>query len=58
MKMELKELYIAPEVEILCFKPIERLANTNWGISLANETDDAGTSITTPEDPDPTNGDM
>ena len=28
----LKELYIAPEVEILCFSPVEKLAN-NWGWS-------------------------
>lgn len=33
--MELKEIYIAPEVEILCFRPVEMLANDftstwNW----------------------------
>ena len=25
--MEMNELYIAPEVEILCFRPVENLAN-------------------------------
>ena len=30
--MEMKEIYMAPEVEILCFQPVETLANlaTNW----------------------------
>lgn len=27
----MKELYIAPEVEILCFAPLEALANEGWG---------------------------
>ena len=29
--MELKEIYIAPEIEILCFRPVELLANNFTG---------------------------
>lgn len=28
--MEMKEIYIAPEVEVLCFAPVEALANEFW----------------------------
>jgi len=30
---KMKELYIAPEVEILCFMPVEALAADTWGWS-------------------------
>lgn len=29
----MKELYIAPEVEILCFAPVEALASEDWNWS-------------------------
>ena len=33
--MEMKETYIAPEAELLCFEPMENIANdfwTTWGV--------------------------
>ena len=37
----MKELYIAPEVEILCFAPVEALANdwnwSSWGARSGEE---------------------
>lgn len=57
----MKELYIAPEVEIVCFAPIERLAtgdSWNWpGISMfsdSGDTDDSDKHIIVT---DPTYGD-
>jgi len=56
----MKEFYIAPEVEIVCFAPIERLA-AEWqgwgGISMfSNDGDDSSSQhITVPNetgDPD------
>ena len=29
----MKEFYIAPEVEVLCFAPVEALAAESWGMS-------------------------
>lgn len=55
----MKEFYIAPEVEIVCFAPIERLA-AEWqgwgGISMfSNDGDDDSTGYI--EVTDPTYGD-
>ena len=39
--MENKEFYIAPEVEIMCFRPVEALAANawNWGNGSIEEED-------------------
>lgn len=47
--MEIKELYIAPQAQILCFKASERLASWGDGIVGGGDDDDdvtfeAGTS--------------
>lgn len=52
--MKMKEFYIAPEVEIVCFAPIERLA-AEWqgwgGFSISNGgTDDSNQHITVPNE--------
>ena len=53
-----KELYIAPEVEILCFMPVETLADnwgwTTWGARAGEE--DTGESIVIPETGAPADG--
>lgn len=38
---ELKKFYLAPEAQILCFKPVERLAA--WGDGIVDE--DGGVGI-------------
>ena len=39
----MKELYISPELEILCFAPVENIAAATWGgwnsFSMARSTD-------------------
>ena len=54
----MKELYIAPEVEILCFMPVETLAD-NWGWSTwdaRSGAEDTGESIYITEPSDPEDG--
>ena len=54
----MKELYIAPEVEILCFMPVETLAD-NWGWSTwgaRSGEEDTGESIVIPETGAPEDG--
>ena len=34
----MKELYIAPEVELICFAPMEELAANPYDISLTGDT--------------------
>ena len=52
----MKKLYIAPEVEILCFAPMEALANdlewTTWGARSGDEDNSESIEIleTTPEE--------
>ena len=39
----MKELYISPELNVLCFAPVERLANTDpYGIQLTADLNDGG----------------
>ena len=39
----MKELYISPELNVLCFAPVERLANSDpYGIQLAINLDEGG----------------
>ena len=39
----MKELYISPELNVLCFAPVERLANTDpYGIQLAADLGNGG----------------
>ena len=52
----MKKLYIAPEVEILCFSPAEKLANdwgwSTWGARSGDEDNSESIEIleTTPEE--------
>ena len=50
--MEIKELYISPEVEIMCFQPVESLASFltgtwNWGSGDLGD-DDEFNDLTSP----------
>lgn len=53
----MKEFYIAPEVEIVCFAPVERLAtwdgymNSLFTSRTGGGTDDSKEYITVPTDP-------
>ena len=37
----MKEFYIAPEVEIMCFTPVEELANKGWAFYGVDDNDPA-----------------
>ena len=55
--MEMKEIYIAPEVEILCFQPVETLASFltttwNWGNGYIGEEDQENDGIEIPSNGD------
>lgn len=45
----MKELYIAPEVEILCFAPVEALASDTWGWTTWGAGGDNGTGQLGPD---------
>ncbi len=39
----MKELYISPELNVICFAPVERLANTDpYGIQLVVDLEQGG----------------
>lgn len=48
MKMEKKMLYIAPEVELLLFMPMEGIAYDDGWLRLASDEDD-GVSVPVPD---------
>ena len=56
----MKEFYIAPEVEILCFAPVEALANqwnwSNYSIRSGSDYEDESGYVEIPET-DHENGD-
>ena len=56
----MKEFYIAPEVEVLCFAPVEALANqgdwSNYSIHSGSDYEDESGYVEIPET-DPENGD-
>ena len=48
--MEMKETYIAPEAELLCFEPVENIANDFWTTWGVRSGDNNGNGLTPGQD--------
>ena len=46
----MKELYISPELEILCFLPVQGIATASWGTWANGKSDLVDNGLSTGED--------